>query len=137
MRRERKVYINDPRIRNVAVGALNEYLLCNPSELGRVAEGVVADRYKRLNFNLEPASEMQLFYWKSQGYEVDIVAELFQKPVPIEVKYRDAIDERVLQGLREFAQTQNPPLSIVVTRERLDLSGNTVFIPLWLLLLMC
>jgi hypothetical protein len=53
------------------------------------------------------------------------------------VKYRDAIDERVLKGLREFAQTQNPPLSIVVTRERLDLSGNTVFIPLWLLLLMC
>ena len=137
VRRERKVYVNDPGIRNVAVGALNEYLLRNPAELGRVAEGVVADHLKRLKFNLEPASETQLFYWRSQGYEVDIVAELFQKPVPVEVKYRDAVDEWDLKGLREFTQSQNPPLSIVVTRERLDLSGDTVFIPLWLFLLIC
>lgn len=137
VRRERKVYINDPGVRNVAVGALNEYLLRSPTELGRVAEAVVVDHCKRLKFNLEPASETQLFYWKSQGYEVDIVMELLQKPVPVEVKYRDSVDERDLKGLREFAQSLNPPLSIVVTKERLDLVGNTVFVPLWLFLLAC
>jgi predicted AAA+ superfamily ATPase len=136
-RRERKVYINDPGIRNVAVGALNEYLLRNPSELGRVVEGTVADHYKRLKYNLEPASEKQLFYWKSQGYEVDLVAELSQRPIPVEVKYRETVDERELRGLTEFARTHRPPLNIVVTKERLDVSDNTVFIPLWLFLLMC
>jgi len=136
-RRERKIYINDPGVRNVAVGALNEYLLRSPAELGRVIEGVVADHCKRLKFDLEPAFETQLFYWKSQGYEVDIVTEFIRRPVAIEVKYQEAIDERDLRGLKEFAQSHTPPLSIVVTKERLDLSGNMLFVPLWLFLLMC
>lgn len=137
VRRERKFYINDPGVRNVAVGALNEYLLRNPTELGLVVESVVADHCRRLKFNLEPSSETQIFYWKSQGYEVDVVVEFIRRPVPIEVKYRDAVDERDLKGLSEFAQSHKPPFSIVVAKERLDLSGNTIFIPLWLFLLMC
>lgn len=137
VRRERKIYINDPGIRNVAVGTLNEYLLRDPVELGRVAEGVVADHCKRLKFNLEPASEIQLFYWKNQGYEVDIAVELLRKPVPVEVKYRDVIEERDLKGLREFVESQNPPFSIAVTKDRLDLSGSIIFVPLWLFLLIC
>lgn len=137
VRRERKFYINDPGIRNIAVGALNEYLLRNPAELGLVAESVVANHCMRLKFNLEPASEMQTFYWKSQGYEVDVIVELLQRPVPIEVKYRDTIDDRDLKGLSEFSQDHNPPFNIVVAKERLDLSGNTIFVPLWLFLLIC
>ena len=137
VRREKKIYINDPGIRNVAVGSMNEYLLRNPAELGRVVEGVVADHCKRLKFNLEPSYEMQLFYWKSQGYEVDIVMELLQKPVPVEVKYRDSFDERDLKGLKMFNESHEPPLSIVVTKERLELQGKTILIPLWLFLLIC
>lgn len=136
-RRERKIYINDPGIRNIAIGALNEYLLRDPTELGRVAEGVVADHCQRLKYNLEPGSEMQLFYWKSQGYEVDIVMELLRKPVPVEVKYRDTIEARDLRGLRKFSEGLKPPFSIAVTKDRLDLSGNIIFVPLWLFLLMC
>jgi len=137
IRREKKVYINDAGIRNIAVGALNEYLLRDPAELGKVVEGVVADHCKRLKFNLEPISETQLFYWRSQGYETDIVMELFQKPLPVEVKYRDTIEERDLRGLEEFSEKHKPPISIVITREKLDLLGKTVFIPLWLFLIMC
>jgi len=137
MRRERKFYINDPGIRNVAVGSLNEYLLRDTVELGKVVESVVADHCKRLKFNLEPASETQLFYWKSQGYEVDIIIELFHKSIPIEVKYRDTIREKDLKGLREFTERKKPPFSIVVTKEKLDLFNNTLFVPLWLFLLIC
>lgn len=136
-RREKKVYVNDPGVRNVAVGALNENLLRDPTEMGKVVEGVVADHCKRLKFNLEPASEMQIFYWKSQGHEVDVVMELRQKPVPVEAKYRDSIDERDLRGLREFAVGNKTPFSVVVTKEKFEISGDTVFIPLFLFLLMC
>ncbi|RLG71578.1 MAG: hypothetical protein DRO11_04170 [Methanobacteriota archaeon] len=135
VRRERKFYVNDPGIRNVALGFVNEYLLRNPAELGKVVESVVADHCRRLKFNLEPFPEVSTFYWRSQGYEVDIVTEFYQKPLPIEVKYRDTVDERDLRGLKEFVERHSPPLSIVVTKEKLDLSGDTVFIPLWLFLL--
>jgi len=137
VRREKKVYINDPGIRNIAVGALNEYLLSDSAELGKVVEGIVADHCRRLKFNLEPASEIQLYYWKNKGYETDIVIDLFQKPLPIEVKYKDTIHKRDLRGLQEFSKKYAPPFNIVITRGRLGISRNTIFIPIWLFLLMC
>ena len=137
VRREKKVYINDSGIRNVAVGALNDYLLSDATELGKVVEGVVADHCRRLKFDLEPTSEIRLFYWKNKQYETDIVFELFRKPLPIEVKYRDRIEKRDLKGLLEFSKRYRPPLKIVVTRERLDLNDNIIFVPLWLFLMMC
>lgn len=137
IRREKKVYVNDSGIRNVAVGALNDYLLSNTVELAKVVEAVVADHCRRLKFDLEPASEVQLFYWKNKGYETDIVVDMLQKPIPIEVKYRDKIDRKDLKGLLEFSEKHKTPFQAVITREKLDLNGNTVFIPLWLFLLMC
>jgi len=137
IRREKKVYINDAGIRNVVVGALNKYLLSNTAELGKVVEAVVADHCKRLKFDLDPTAETQLFYWKSQGHETDIVIEMLQKPLPIEVKYKDRIDQKDLKGLEELSKKYKPPLQIAVTKEKLDLNENTVFAPLWLFLLMC
>lgn len=137
IRREKKLYVNDPGIRNVAVGALNDYLLSNTVELGRVVEAVVANHCRRLKFDLEPASEVQLFYWKNKGYETDIVVDMLQKPIPIEVKYRDRIGRKDLKGLLEFSEKHRTPFQAVITREKLDLNGNVVFIPLWLFLLMC
>jgi predicted AAA+ superfamily ATPase len=68
---------------------------------------------------------------------VDIVMELLQKPIPVEVKYRDSFDEKDLKGLNLFNESHEPPLSIVVTKDKLDLRGKTILIPLWLFLLMC
>jgi len=137
VRREKKVYINDPGIRNVAVGALNEYLLSDTAELGKVVEAVVADHCRRLKFALEPTSEIQTFYWKNKQYETDIIIEMFQKPLPIEVKYRERIDKRDLRGLLEFSKRNKPSIKIVVTREKLDQNDKIIFIPLWLFLMMC
>ncbi len=137
IRREKKVYVNDPGIRNVAVGMLNDYLLSNAAELGKVVEAIVVDHCRRLRFDLEPASEIQTFYWKNKGYETDIVIELFQRSIPIEVKYRDTIDREDLKGLLEFSEKRKTPFQLVITKEKLDLNTNIVFIPLWLFLLMC
>ena len=136
-RREKKVYINDPGIRNVAIGALNEYLLSDITELGKVVEAVVADHCRRLKFALDPTSEIQTFYWKNNRYETDIIIEMFQRPLPIEVKYREKIDKRDLKGLQEFSTRNNSSFQIVVTKERLDQEDRIIFIPLWLFLMMC
>jgi len=137
IRREKKVYVNDPGIRNVAVGMLNDYLLSNAAELGKVVEAIVADHCRRLKFDLEPTSEIQTFYWKNKGYETDILIELYQKSIPIEVKYRDTIDRKDLKGMLEFSEKHKTPFQLVITKEKLDLNTHIIFVPLWLFLLMC
>jgi len=137
VRKEKKIYINDPGIRNVAAGTLNDYLLSNTTELGKIVEAVVADHCKRLKFDLEPTHEVQLFYWKNKGYETDIVFDLHQKPIPIEVKYRDTVDAKDLKGILEFSEVHKPPFQMLITKEKLDIKDNTILIPLWLFLLMC
>jgi predicted AAA+ superfamily ATPase len=136
-RREKKVYVNDPGIRNVAVSGLDEYLLRDTVELGMVAESVVADHCRRLKFDLEPSSDPRLFYWKGNKYETDIVMELLRRPVAVEVKYAESVREKRLKGLNEFIREHEPPLSLVITKDRLELSGGIVYVPLWLFLLMC
>ena len=42
-----------------------------------------------------------------------------------------------MRGLREFTFLLNLPFNIVVTKEKLDSTGNTVCVPLWIFLLMC
>jgi len=137
VRKERKIYINDPGIINAAAGTLNNYLLSNTAELGKIVEAIVADHCKRLKFALEPAHEVQLFYWKNKGYETDIVFDLHQKPIPIEVKYRDTIDAKDLKGVLRFSEVHKPAFQILITKEKLDIKDNTILMPLWLFLLMC
>ncbi|MEM2122193.1 MAG: ATP-binding protein [Candidatus Bathyarchaeia archaeon] len=137
VRKEKKIYINDPGIRNAAAGTLNNYLLSNAAELGKIVEAIVADHCKRLKFDLEPTHEVQLFYWKNKGYETDIVFNLRQKPIPIEVKYKDTINTKDLKGISEFSEIHKTPFQILVTKEKLDIENNTILVPLWLFLLMC
>ena len=86
---------------------------------------------------MERGTEIQLYYWKNNGYEVDVVVELQQKPIPIEVKYKENITKKDLRGLEEFEKKHKNPFSIVVTRNKLEMKEKRVFIPLWLFLLMC
>jgi predicted AAA+ superfamily ATPase len=137
IRREKKVYINDPGIRNAAISSVSDYVLKDNFEIGKIVETVVADHCRRLKASLEPTSELQLSYWKSQGYETDIVIELLQKPIPIEVKFRESIGEKDLRGLSSFVREHNSPLSLVITQERFELVEKTIYIPLWLFLIMC
>jgi len=62
---------------------------------------------------------------------------MFQRPLPIEVKYREKIDKRDLKGLKEFSMRNNSSFQIVVTKERFDQEDRIIFIPLWLFLMIC
>ena len=85
----------------------------------------------------QPGERKSLHGWKDNGYEVDIVVELQQKPIPMEVKYKENITTKDLRGLEEFEKKHNNPFSMVVTRNKLEMKEKRVFIPLWLFLLMC
>ncbi|MEO9310383.1 MAG: ATP-binding protein [Nitrososphaera sp.] len=135
-RREKKVYVNDVGIRNVAASAFDDQILTNPSEVGRIVETLVADHTKRLQYNLEHRYFPSLFYWRDT-YEVDIVIDVFQKPLPLEVKFRETITDVDLQGLESFNKKFKSPLSLVITKDYMDMKDSTVFIPAWLYLILC
>jgi len=138
IRKQKKIYVTNVGLRNALIGALNEGLLRDDVELGKVAEILVHEHCKRLKFCLEPGFKPELFYWRTtQGEEVDIVVELFRKTVPIESKYSNDIRRRDLKGLYQFLKEYEESFGIVITKDRFDLRENIIYIPLWLFLLMC
>jgi len=138
IKKSKKLYVNNVGIRNVLVSKLDEQLLRDPSELGRVVETIVHDHARRLRYCLLPGDDSPLFYWNNRkGEEVDMVFEYRRKPVPIEVKYRKDTSDAYLKGIRSFMAEKKTPFGVVVTKNTIDLKDNVVHIPLWLFLIMC
>jgi len=138
IRKQKKMYLHNTGLRNTLIGSLNDSLLNNNRELGKIAEMLVFEHTKRLKFCLESGIEPNLFYWRTnQGDEVDIIIELFQKPIPIESKYSKDIRKSDLKGIYEFLKKNKKSFGIVITKDHYDLKENIVYIPLWLFLLMC
>jgi predicted AAA+ superfamily ATPase len=134
VRRENKMYVNDVGIRNVEASMFSEEIFRNPSELGKVAETVVADHTKRLMSSLDGGAEPSIFYWHDV-YEVDLVIEVFQKPIPIEVKYRESVLSSDLKGITKFSEKYKPPVAIIITKNQLEIHNNVVYIPTWIYML--
>jgi predicted AAA+ superfamily ATPase len=102
-RKEKKIYINDIVLRNAVTGYLDPSIAVNSSQLGFITENVVSDHVRRLKFNLEYGLDADSFYWyDKKRCEVDIVLDLFHKPVPIEVKYQNDVSRSELDGIRSF-----------------------------------
>ncbi|MDH3203420.1 MAG: hypothetical protein OEL81_01925 [Nitrosopumilus sp.] len=68
--------------------------------------------------------------------KVDLIIDLFQKPLPIDVKYRGNVTLSDLKGLRKFNDKFKSKVSIAVTKNQLGVHDDIVFIPLWMYLLM-
>ena len=94
----------------------------------------------RLHHKLRPG--MPLYYWKSRerkagetGNEVDIILKLNGHKIPVEVKKADTPSLSDLKGLRMFCEDKIP--GIVSCGKRLDLEDNILFLPHWLLIMIC
>jgi hypothetical protein len=131
----KKIYVMDVGLRNVSLGLLNASLLDNKDDLGKVVETIVYDHCSRLKFNLDSSISIKpLFYWRHNGYEVDIIMPTTKNPIPIEVKYRKKTERKSIEA---FLKRYNAPFGIEVTRDTLDMREHTIYIPLWLFLIIC
>jgi len=136
IRKQDKIYLNNVGLRNVLVNRLNEQLFTDEKELGKIAEILVHDHAKRL-FCLE-CRNPDIFYWKNKnGKEVDVIAEVKNKPIPIEVKYKNTISLDDLKGINSFISQKKSSFGFVITKDRIDKKENLIFIPLWMFLLLC
>ncbi|MCU0799307.1 MAG: ATP-binding protein [Candidatus Thermoplasmatota archaeon] len=95
------------------------------TDMGHLIETIVANSLTETGFWRSPRKD-----------EVDIV---LPGPIPIEVKYRDHIGKKDLEGLQRFMDRFDVSTGIVVTRDELELNGSIprriLRIPVWLFLL--
>ena len=137
VRRQRKVFVPNPSVRNSLLSRVSPSALRDPSYLGPSVEGLVHDHAKRLAYCLDPGHDPEAFYWRDRGgHEVDIVVRIDERTLPIEVKYR-ADPGRDLGGLKAFMEEEKDvPFGLVVTRDVLSREEQVLFIPLpWFLLM--
>jgi hypothetical protein len=73
-----------------------------------------------------------LHYWREKNIEVDLVIDKKIGVLPIEVKYRTNIKNTSLSDFRRAFPNTKIPVSVVITKDRLDKEGDTLYIPFWL-----
>ena len=138
IRKSNKIYLNNIGLRNVLVNKLTDDLFIDNKDVGKVAETLVHDHCKRLKYYLELTPNPELFYWRDdKGNEVDLIAEIQNRPIPIEVKYKNTISSANLNGIKTFISQKKGSFGFVVTKDLLDIKDNLIFIPLWMFLLIC
>ncbi len=137
LRKQKKIYFGNVGLANALTGNVGPQLFQDADYGGRLVETVVADHCKRLLYSLEPGRDPVLFYWKNyRGQEVDIVATVGGRPLPIEVKYRARITGSDRRPLLDFLDDHpETPFGLMVTKNRLNLEENLLEIPLHLFLL--
>jgi len=135
IRKQNKIYVLDSGIRNGISDFLDELLLNDETEIGRVVQGVIFDHLSRLKFNLEQGPEPDIFYWRNKK-EIDYVMEIRRKPIPIESKFRGVLPEATLNEIENFIKEYKSPFGIVITKDLYKIEGNIARIPLWMFLLL-
>ena len=133
----KKVFFNDIGIRNVINNTFVDNVLLDPNEMGKIAETVVHDHCIRLKFKISTQLRPELFYWRTDSGEIDIILEHRDKPIPIEVKYRNTIDSADLKSIKEFVKTKKSGFGICVSKDTLELNDTILVIPVWLFLMLC
>lgn len=137
LRKEKKLSINDPGVRNIAAGSLDESLLRDSTQVGRVIESIIVDHCKRLVYDLEGKIDAQTYYWRSNSQELDIVLELGRKLIPIEVKYQSQMGPSDRKQIKGFMSRYDCPVAFILTKNIGDFTDGIIHLPVWEFLLMC
>jgi predicted AAA+ superfamily ATPase len=134
-----KMYVQDVGMRHAVLGFTEQTLERDNSQLGYIAETVVNDHLRRLQYCLDPSSVSTMYFWQTrQQKEIDFIAELRSRPVPVEVKYQSSVSYRDGGALSKFlSEDTSSPFGIVLTKTDFRKEDNVLYVPLWLFLLHC
>ena len=133
LRKQNKIYVLDAGIRNSISDYLDDSLLKDETEIGKIVQGIIFDHLARLKFNLEPGPEPDVFYWSNKK-EIDFVVDLKRKGIPIESKHRKTLPEATILEIQHFLKEYKSPFGIVVTKDLYKVENNILRIPFWLFL---
>jgi len=116
-----RIYVIDPGL-YLSVTGITSQEAERRGILGHLAELAVLCELRR-----HPRS-LPVYYWRDSRDEVDFVVPIRVKPVPIEVKFRDKVND--LGGLERFRQKFKTREAIVITKSEFDVESDILRVPL-------
>lgn len=125
IRKNKKLFVIDNGIRN----AMLKVDQLTPSVEGQLVENCAVHNVKLF----AESNRYNVFYWRDEQKEVDIVLDMKTGILPLEVKYRNNIEESDMKGLQTFIIKYNSSSGIVITKDLLDLKNNIYYIPFWMM----
>ena len=106
-----KCYLVDLALRN-AILRIQESLLKDAQVLGLYAENLVFNALKKWE------GTVNLSYFKEKEYEVDFIVHVGAgRYLPVEVKYKEQVDDSELRTIRNFCERLKCSTGIVVTKK--------------------
>ena len=124
IRKNKTLYVLDNGIAN----ALLRLPVIDETRAGLIIESICArDALAVCEENL-----WSLHYWREKEAEVDLVVDRKTEVFPIEVKYRGDARGSGLSAFRQMFAEMKIPVSVVITKDRLDSAQGTLYIPFWL-----
>jgi predicted AAA+ superfamily ATPase len=124
LRRNKTLYVLDNGIAN----ALLRLPEIDDARAGRIVESICAKDALAVCEN----HLWTLHYWRDKGVEIDLVVDRKTDVLPIEVKYRTNAEQTSLSAFRQAFSGTKIPVSVVVTKDKLDKKDDTLYIPFWL-----
>ncbi|MGL5086948.1 MAG: ATP-binding protein, partial [Clostridium sp.] len=125
IRKNKKLYILDNGIKN----ALMRVEELEPADIGMLVENECLRNAK----NYSDKNNFNVYFWRDNGKEVDIVIDIKKGLLPIEIKYRSDVKNNDLKGLQKFSSDFKAQKQIVITKDLLNKNESTIFIPFWLM----
>ncbi len=135
LRNPKKIYISDTGLRNVLNGTYSPQAMLDTRDAGLMAETLVHNHIQSLMSHFA-TYRSNCYYWKNHC-EIDNVIVPKKTPIPIEVKYQNEINSKDAAGCREFAEKNESPFGIMVTKNKFAFENKIAYIPLWYFLLLC
>ena len=130
IRQERKVFFIDTGM----INALNMTYNLKDNDMPELVENAVSSLVYRKNLEYEVNPRQH--YW-IETKEVDVVANIKGKLIPIEVKYRETPSD--IGGLLNFMEKFNIGEGVVVTKDLFKIEnrkeGTVLYVPAWLFML--
>jgi predicted AAA+ superfamily ATPase len=135
LRNPKKIYISDTGLRNVLNGTYSPQAMLDMRDVGLMAETIVHNHIQNLMSHFA-AYHPNCYYWKNHC-EIDNVIVSGKTTIPLEVKYQNEINPKDAEGCLEFAEKNESPFGIVVTKNKFAFENKIAYIPLWYFLLLC
>ncbi len=147
----KKIHVRDPFFLHAlnAWSADRDYYtlateyVSDASSMGHMAECILADHLARKALSkssnmMQSAVSDRLFHWRDDAArEVDFVyREPRSTPVPIESKYVEHVDRRLLGGMSSFIDATDASRGIVATKGTYEIRRDYTAVPLSMLLLL-
>jgi hypothetical protein len=121
-----KFYLVDLALRNAVLRLQND-ITADSQLMGLYAENLVFNALRTWRGTLA------LDYYRERQNEIDFIVHTRpQRYLPVEVKFRSAIDQRELQTMREFLRRFKSSMGLVITMNRQDFGNRDgiLFLPL-------